>query len=92
MATLYLVISPNGNIAKATTDLAEAGFYRPQEDAEGTPLFAGYELYAVAATTPWISEREYRKRPVDPVLFDPVTPIVPTPPGQPPTSRGRHAP
>lgn len=71
MPTLYLVISPYGSIAYAGPDAAKAEFYRPQEGADGTPLYSGYELYAVDANTPWIEYRAEKRLLIEGIPVDP---------------------
>lgn len=62
MTTLYLVISPNGNIAYAGVDREVAEGLRPAESADGSyVIWYGYELYTVEANTPWIEQREEKQ-------------------------------
>lgn len=67
MATLYIVVSPNGNIAYAGPNEETAKRYKPQEvpGTDGGPyvVFGSYELYVIhGVQTPWIDNREENRR------------------------------
>jgi hypothetical protein len=61
MPKLYLVVSPNGNIARVAKNLSDVEDLRPQEAADGTPLFNGYEVFAIDVSAPWAEERAAKK-------------------------------